>query len=49
MTQIPKKIIPDSEIKKWLDVGWSFSEPAITKHHSILVWLEDGKPREPAE
>jgi hypothetical protein len=48
MTQIPKRIIPNSEVKKWLDVGWAFSATAVAKGHSILVWLGDDKPREPA-
>jgi hypothetical protein len=49
MMQIPKKIIPDSDVKKWTDLGWVFSGPAFTQHHSVLVWLGDDKPREPEE
>jgi hypothetical protein len=47
MMQIPKKIIPDSDVKKWTDLGWVFSGPAFTRHHSVVVWLGDDKPREP--
>jgi hypothetical protein len=48
MMQIPKKIIPDNDVKKWTDLGWVFSGPAFTRHHSVVVWLGDDKPREPA-
>jgi hypothetical protein len=46
---IPKKIVPNSEVKKWSDLGWIFSAPAFTLGHSVMVWLSDDKPREPAE
>jgi hypothetical protein len=45
---IPKKIVPDSDVKKWTDVGWVFSGPAFARGHSVLVWLGDDKPRQPA-
>jgi hypothetical protein len=46
---IPKKIVPNSDVKKWSDLGWRFSESAVTKGHSVMVWLGNHKPREPAE
>jgi hypothetical protein len=36
--QIPKKIIPDSDVKKWTDLGWVFSGSRHSRD-TIRLWF----------
>lgn len=45
---VTKNVVPDADLDKWRAAGWIVLSPAFTKGHSVVAWIKDSEPKEPA-